>query len=59
MIVNITAPPDFMMYELDDAMQVIKDTARDAQIIFGLVYKDELELGDEVRGNCHRNRFRC
>jgi cell division protein FtsZ len=49
MIVNITAPPDFMMYELDDAMQVIKDTARDAQIIFGLVYKDELELVDEVR----------
>ena len=48
MIVNITAPPDFMMHELDEAMQVIKDTARDAQIIFGLVYKDELELGDEV-----------
>ena len=48
MIVNITAPPDFMMHELDEAMQVIKDTAVDAQIIFGLVYKDELELGDEV-----------
>jgi cell division protein FtsZ len=48
MIVNITAPPDFMMHELDEAMQVIKDTARDAQIIFGLVYKDELELVDEV-----------
>ena len=48
MIVNITAPPDFMMYELDDAMQVIKDTAPEAQIIFGLVYKDELELDDEV-----------
>ena len=48
MIVNITAPPDFMMHELDEAMQVIKDTATDAQIIFGLVYKDELELGDEV-----------
>ena len=48
MIVNITAPPDFMMYELDEAMQVIKDTAPDAQIIFGLVYKDELELDDEV-----------
>ncbi len=48
MIVNITAPPDFMMHELDEAMQVIKDTAIDAQIIFGLVYKDELELGDEV-----------
>ncbi|RKU09170.1 cell division protein FtsZ [Candidatus Poribacteria bacterium] len=48
MIVNITAPPDFMMHELDDAMQVIKDTAPDAQIIFGLVYKDEVELDDEV-----------
>ena len=48
MIVNITAPPDFMMHELDEAMNVIQDTAPDAQIIFGLVYKDELELGDEV-----------
>ena len=47
MIVNITAPPDFMMHELDEAMQVIKDTAPEAQIIFGLVYKDELELDDE------------
>lgn len=48
MIVNITAPPDFMMHELDEAMRVIQDTATDAQIIFGLVYKDELELGEEV-----------
>ena len=48
MIVNITAPPDFMMHELDDAMGVIQDTAPDAQIIFGLVYKGELELADEV-----------
>ena len=48
MIVNITAPPDFMMHELDEAMGVIQDTAPDAQIIFGLVYKDEMELGDEV-----------
>ncbi len=48
MIVNITAPPDFMMHELDDAMNIIQDTAPDAQIIFGLVYKNELELGDEV-----------
>ncbi len=48
MIVNITAPPDFMMHELDDAMGVIQDTAPDAQIIFGLVYKDELEVEDEV-----------
>ena len=48
MIVNITAPPDFMMHELNEAMQVIKDVAPEAQIIFGLVYKDELELDDEV-----------
>ncbi len=48
MIVNITASADFMMEELNEAMQVINDTATDAQIIFGLVYKDELELGDEV-----------
>ena len=48
MIVNITAPPDFMMHELDEAMGVIQDTAPDAQIIFGLVYRDGMELGDEV-----------
>ncbi len=48
MIVNITAPRDFMMHELNEAMQVIKDAATDAQIIFGLVYKDESELEDEV-----------
>lgn len=48
MIVNITAPPDFMMHELNEAMQVIKDVAPDAQIIFGLVYKDGVELDDEV-----------
>ena len=48
MIVNITAPPDFMLYELDEAMQVIQESAPDAQVIFGLVYKDELELDDEV-----------
>lgn len=48
MIVNITSPPDFLMHELDEAMRVIQETSMDAQIIFGLVYKDELELGDEV-----------
>ena len=40
LIVNISAPPDFMMNELDAAMTVIKDTAPEAQILFGLVYKD-------------------
>ena len=48
MIVNITAPPDFMMHELNEAMEVIKEVAPEAQIIFGLVYKDELEIDDEV-----------
>ena len=48
MIVNITSPPDFTMHELDEAMQVIVDASADAQPIFGLVYKDELELNDEV-----------
>ena len=48
MIVNITAPPDFVVDELEDAMEVIQESAPDAEIIFGLVYKDELELDDEV-----------
>ena len=40
LITKISAPPDFMMNELDAAMNVIKDAAPEAQIIFGLVYKD-------------------
>ncbi|MCE2401273.1 cell division protein FtsZ [Candidatus Poribacteria bacterium] len=48
MIVNITSPPDFTMHELDEAMQVIVEASADAQPIFGLVYKDELELNEEV-----------
>ena len=41
MIVNINAPTDFTMHELDAAMTVIKDVAPEAQIIFGMVYRDE------------------
>ena len=41
MIVNISAPQDFMMHELDAGMAVIKDVAPEAQIIFGLVYRDD------------------
>ena len=41
MIVNISAPQDFMMHELDAGMTVIKDVAPEAQIIFGLVYRDD------------------
>ena len=48
MIVNITSPPDFTMAELDETMRVIVEASEDAQPIFGLVYKDELELNDEV-----------
>ncbi len=48
MIVNIVSPPNFTMHELDEAMKVIRETCENAQPIFGLVYKDELELSDEV-----------
>ena len=40
LITTIIAPPDFMMNELDAAMTVLKDTTPEAQILFGLVYKD-------------------
>lgn len=48
MIVNITSPKNFTMHELNDAMQVIREASEDSEHIFGLVYKDELELNDEV-----------
>ena len=41
LIVNINAPQNFMMNELDRAMSVLQDEAFDAQIIFGLVYRDD------------------
>ena len=41
LITRISAPPDFMMHELDAAMKVLRDEAFDAQIIFGLVYRDD------------------
>ena len=48
MIVNITSPPDFTMAELDETMRVISEASEDAEPIFGLVYREELELKDEV-----------
>ncbi len=48
MIVNITSSADFTMAELDDTMRVIVEASEDAEPIFGLVYRDELELKDEV-----------
>ena len=41
LITQISAPPDFMMNELDAAMNVLQDEAFDAQIIFGLTYRDD------------------
>ena len=41
LIVNISAPPDFMMNELDTSMKVLQNEAFDAQIIFGLVYRND------------------
>lgn len=41
LIVNISAPPDFAMNELDTAMNVLQQEAFDAQIIFGLTYRDD------------------
>ena len=48
LIVKIGAPPDFMMNELDAAMEILKGEAGDVQIIFGLVYKDDPEPEDTV-----------
>ena len=41
LITRISAPQDFVMNELDMAMRVLQDEAFDAQIIFGLVYRDD------------------
>ena len=41
LVVNVSAPSDFMMNELDAGMTVIKDVAPDAMILFGLVYRDD------------------
>ena len=48
LIFNVSAPPDFMMNELSEAMDVIKDAAPEAQIIFGLVYRDDDPDEDSV-----------
>ncbi len=48
MLINIYSPCDFTMHELDQTMRVICEKYPDAQPMFGLVYKDELEKNDEV-----------
>lgn len=41
LIVNISGPPDFLMNELDTTMNILQQEAFDAQIIFGLTYRDD------------------
>ncbi len=48
-LVELVAPQDFMMAELDSAMQGIQKAASDAQVIFGLNYKDESKAEEPVR----------
>ena len=48
LLVEVVAPQDFMMAELDSAMQVIQNAASDAQVIFGLSYNDELQTEELV-----------
>lgn len=48
MLVNIYSPPNFTMHELDQTMRVIVEQCQEAEPIFGLVYKNELEKNDEV-----------
>lgn len=48
MMVNICSPPDFTMYELDDCMKVIAENSQNAQPIFGMIYKEDLERTDEA-----------
>ncbi len=45
---NIYSPRDFTMHELDQTMRVICEKFPEAQPMFGLVYKDELEKNDEL-----------
>ena len=49
-IVSIAAPPNFDMYELDEAITAIIDKGQPevAKCIFGLANKHELEQSDEV-----------
>ncbi len=48
LITDISAPPDFMMNELDASMSVLQDEAFDAQIIFGLTYRDDAPEPDDT-----------
>lgn len=42
-LVNVTGPPDMLLHELDDAMNIIYDTvSEDADVIFGLVYDEQI-----------------
>ena len=48
MLVNISAPRNFTMSELDQAMRIIVEEFDEGEPIFGLVHKDEVEQSDDV-----------
>ncbi len=57
MIVNLTAPPNAKMSELNTAMMLIKQhTSEDTDIILGLMYDEELDQ-DEMRITLIATRF--
>lgn len=48
LLMNITAPPDITMDEIDEASNYIKnEVAEDAEIVWGIVFNEE--MGDEVQ----------
>ncbi len=48
LLMNITAPPDITMDEIDEASNYIKgEVAEDAEIVWGIVFNED--IGDEVQ----------
>ncbi len=48
LLMNITAPPDITMDEIDEASNYIKgEVAEDAEIVWGIVFNED--MGDEVQ----------
>jgi len=48
-LVNVTGPPDMLLHELNDAMEVIYDTvSEEANVIFGLVYSEDMDEDFQV-----------
>ena len=55
-LVNVTGPSDMLLHELDDAMNVVYAAVNeDANVIFGLVYSDD--MNDEFQVTVIATRF--